>query len=234
MNTNRNLGIAAAALAIVVALGVGLFIWPNYREASTLNDQTAQMQQKIEGLASQNSVLEALSDKINDINRHVEKELKTIPETPDLAGLIRTLSQDVDRTVVLDQTFTAGSASEAIANLPGGPVEAATPTASGVKGAPAIAAPKSPTVMAMPLTVDMTAQFAPILALVRTAESVDRLVRVASVRITCKRDEKAVGAGAAKQSGSSDRPVLAATIGLEAIYSAADPAVAAATNREGP
>jgi hypothetical protein len=65
----------------------------------------------------------------------------------------------------------------------------------------------------MPVTADMTATFDSVLALVDTAESMNRLVRVASLRMMCKRDDQ-----------KSDVPLLKASVGLEVIY---DPAPAA-------
>jgi hypothetical protein len=43
--------------------------------------------------------------------------------------------------------------------------------------------------------------------LIRNAESLERLVRVASVRVLCKRDEK-----------NPDQSTLKASVGLEAIF----------------
>ena len=90
----------------------------------------------------------------------------------------------------------------------------------------------------MPLTVDMQATFDSVFALIRNAESMDRLVRVASVRVMCKREFTAESAESAEKTSrksrsafsassavnnplESDRfgsPILKASVGLEAIY----------------
>lgn len=60
----------------------------------------------------------------------------------------------------------------------------------------------------MPLTVDMRATFDSIFALIQAAESMDRLVRITSVQLVCDREAKT----------KDEHPVIAATVGLEAIY----------------
>jgi len=63
--------------------------------------------------------------------------------------------------------------------------------------------------MAMPLAADMYATFESVMALIDKAESMSRLVRVASLRLLCKRDDQ-----------KTDVPLLNASIGLEAVYDA--------------
>ena len=57
-----------------------------------------------------------------------------------------------------------------------------------------------------PLTVDMEARFDSIFALLRAAESMDRLLRVSSVKIACERRVAGV------------QPLAKASIVLEAVY----------------
>jgi Tfp pilus assembly protein PilO len=145
------------------------------------------LQAKVAGIGGQTQQLEHLVSEVARAQNRVDNELKTIPETPDLAGLIRKLSQDVDRVRVLDQTFTAGTPAEAII---GSKAE----------------------VEAMPLTVDMESTFDSVFALIQNVESIDRLVRVSSVRIGCKREVNA------QTAAQIDAPIVKATVSLEAIF----------------
>jgi hypothetical protein len=183
MTHSKKMGLAAAGLAMTIMLITLLFIWPNYRQASSIRRQIEELQGKVEGFSDQTQKVQLLEKQLQASQDRVLNELKLIPDVPDLAGLIRKLSQDVDRVRVLDQTFTAGSPSEAII---GGKASA----------------------QAMPLTVDMEATFDSVFALVKNAESIDRLVRIATVRVLCKRDEKQ----------SLTRPIVKASVGLEAIF----------------
>ncbi|HWB20973.1 MAG TPA: type 4a pilus biogenesis protein PilO [Phycisphaerales bacterium] len=95
----------------------------------------------------------------------------------------------IDGDNVIDQTFQAGSPAPAVVGFDGGPQR-------------------------MPITVDMTGSFHSIFSLIDRAESLPRLIRVASVRIN-------------RQPDPDDRPIpkLRATISLEAIYKAQTSAV---------
>jgi len=189
MINSRYLMLAALGLMVVLSLGVGFIIWPNYRQAATIRRQTADLRDKVADLSGQTQALHRLAEDVSRARTRVEQELKPIPETQDMAGLIQKLSQDVDHVRVRDQTFTVGSAGEAII---GG---------------------KS-SMQAMPLTVDIEATFDSVFALIQNAESIDRLVRISSVRVLCKRDDKQ----------QSDPPIVKASVGLEAIFDPPAPA----------
>lgn len=182
MHSSRHLIMGVVALLAVVALTVGLFIWPNYREAARIQREISDLHNRIKGLESQAQVVDQLKAEVTIAQRRIASELKSIPQSPDVASLIRSLSQDVDRVSVVDQTFTAGSQCDAM---------------TGEKLA----------LQAMPLTVDMDATFESVFALIRNAESLERLVRVVSVRVLCKRDDKTMGPS-----------ILKASVGLEAIF----------------
>jgi len=194
MFSNRHIMIAAISLAVCVLLIGGLFIYPNYRKAASIRTQVRELQRKMDGLDGQTQEVEKLARDVRAQRIRMEAEQKVIPATPDMSNLMQKLSQPVDYINVIAQNLTTGSAADAIVN---------GPDDCGVK--------------AMPLTVDMDASFESVFALVRSAESVRRLVRVASVRITCKRDEK-----------NPDNAIVKATIGLEAIYDPPTPPAPAA------
>lgn len=183
MVNSRYIMLAALGLMIVLSLGVGYIIWPNYRQAAVIRRQTADLRAKVDDLSGQTQAVHRLAEDVTRARQRVETTLKPIPETQDMAGLIQKLSQDVDHMRVRDQTFTVGSVGDAII---GG---------------------KS-SMQAMPLTVDIEATFDSVFALIQNAESIDRLVRIASVRVLCKRDDKQ----------PSNPPIVKASVGLEAIF----------------
>ena len=116
--------------------------------------------------------------------RQVREKFNVIPPAPNIAGLMRRLSLPVDGRTVLDQTFTAGS-----------PIHAGGGESTNEE--------------AMPLTVDIEATFDSVFALIRRAETMDRLVRVVSVRMVADRKHD-----------DREEPLLTATVGLEAIFDA--------------
>jgi Tfp pilus assembly protein PilO len=188
MSHTHKMTLASLAVLIIISLMGLLLIWPNYRRASAVWHQVEELNSRIDRFGSQAEEQQRLAAQLKSIEGRVLNELKVIPSSADLATLIRKLSQVVDRVRVLDQTFTAG-----------------TP------GAAIIGSPSS--MQAMPLTVDMQATFDSVFALLQNAESIDRLVRVNSVRVICKRDEK-------NAETMNESPIVKATVGLEAIFDA--------------
>jgi len=188
MFSGKHIVMASAGLALALALGLGFIVWPNYREVSSIRRQIADLEGKMQGLQGQTQALDRLGAQVSKARWRMEHDLKEIPDSPDIAGLIRKLSQEVDHSTVLDQTFTAGTAGDAVAG--GGESQ----------------------MQAMPLTVDMEATFESVFALLRNAESMHRLIRVASVHVVCKRDDKKPQIGT---------PIVRARGGLEAIYESA-------------
>lgn len=191
MSSRRHLGFAILSLAMVVGLGGLLLVWPSYREAARHNRQTMVLHHKGENYDVQAQRIATLTRKLEEMTTRVDTGLKSIPDAPDIAGLMRTLSMPVDGVHVFDQTFTAGDPREAVpgADLP---------------------------VRVQPLTVEMDARFDSIFALIRVAESMNRLLRVASVNIAL--DDQRVT--------PDDQAIATASIVLEAVF---DP-----PEREGP
>ena len=188
MQSNKHFAIGIVATFALAATASLLFIWPNYREARTVRLQVAELQGRVTMLESRSKEVERLAEHLQAARQRVQSDLKLIPENADIAGLIRKLSDTIDAVNVVEQTFTAGTPGEAII---GG----------------------DSSVMAMPLAADMRATFESVIALVRKAETMGRLVRVSSVRLLCKRDEQ-----------KTDVPLLNASIGLEVVYDPADAA----------
>jgi Tfp pilus assembly protein PilO len=166
MNENRHLIFAVAGGLAIVLLGGVLLVWPNYRETRRIRQETIELEEKVSDLAGHTGTVERLADELEAARARVDRELKLIPNTPDIAGLMRKLSLPVDGSTVLDQTFTAGNACDAVLG-------------------------ESYSERSMPLTVDMQARFDSVFALICAAERMDRLVRVSSVRLAAERSAAA-------------------------------------------
>jgi Tfp pilus assembly protein PilO len=173
---------AILAMIAVVVLGGLLLAWPGYRQAAVLDRQTEEIRAKGERSEQQAQQIAHLSDRLEAASQYVDARLKPVPETADIAGLMGVLSLPVDGTSVRDQMFDAGDPKDAV---PGSDLPARV----------------------TPLTVDLDARFDSVFALLRAAESMDRLVRVASVKIVCDRPHD-----------EDDEAFTRATVVLEAVY----------------
>ncbi len=183
MSTSRHLLIAVAGLVVIVLLGGAVLVWPSNREAGVLTEQIVRLQKKITVLSIRNQQVAQLDREVNEAARRRDAQCKRIPTSPQIADLIGRLSQEVDGVTVRDQRFTAGE-----------PYDATVGLGSAVRAAP--------------LTIDMVARFDSVFALIRAVETMDRLVRVALVRLHRPRE-----AG-----DTEDGPLVAATIRLEVVF----------------
>jgi Tfp pilus assembly protein PilO len=162
MNDGKHLMIAITGGLLVILLGGALLVWPSYRKAHAIRQEVVELREKISGLAGQTGKVEQLADELEAARRRVGEDLKFVPETADVAGLMRKLSLPVDGRTVLDQTFTAGNPCDAVLG-------------------------EDFDERVLPLTVDMEATFDSVFALICAAERMDRLVRVSSVRVAAER-----------------------------------------------
>ncbi len=183
MSTSRHLLIAVAGLVVIVLLGGAVLVWPNNREAGVLTEQIVRLQKKITALSIRNKQVAQLDREVKEAARRRDAQCKRIPTSPQIADLIGRLSQEVDGVTVRDQRFTAGE-----------PYDATIGVESAVRAAP--------------LTVDMVARFDSVFALIRAVETMDRLVRVALVRLHRPREAL----------DTEDGPLVAATIRLEVVF----------------
>ncbi len=183
MSTSRHLLIAVAGLVVIVLLGGAVLVWPNNREAGVLTEEIVQLQEKITALTIRNKQVAQLDREVNEAARRRDAQCKRIPTSPQIADLIGRLSQEVDGVTVRDQRFTAGE-----------PYDATIGLGSAVR--------------ATPLTIDMVARFDSVFALIRAVETMDRLVRVALVRLRRPREAD----------DTEDGPLVAATIRLEVVF----------------
>lgn len=212
MSLSKKGWLAGIGLLALVSLVVGCIIWPNYRQAAAVRGQITSLYFRVASFGEQTNEVKELEAQLAEAQHRIANEFKLIPDDPDSATLIGKLSQDVDRVRVLDQTFQMGSPSDAIIGVS----DQRQPSGS----AAAISVPQ-----ASPLNVDMEATFDSVFALIQNAESVNRLVRVASVRVLCKRslapDEK--DKLVLSNSRGADPTIVKASVVLEAIFNVAEP-----------
>jgi hypothetical protein len=206
MRTGKQMTMGIGTVGVVAAAASLLFIIPNYREARAVRSQVSDLQARVSTLETRKRAVDELEHDVLAAREVAASKLKSIPETADVAGLIRRLSDRIDGVNVLEQTFTAGT--------PG----------------PAIIGEErdSGSVQALPVAADMQATFDAVIALIDNAERMNRLVRVGSVRLMCRRDEPSAGGQSSGKKGTANHssapagsdltPLLQASIGLEVIY----------------
>jgi hypothetical protein len=181
MSSNKHLALAVGLMAAVTGLGGLVLVWPAYRDAAWIGGQVEDLHKRGENYDVQAQIIARLTAELDESTKRVHTGLKAIPESADIAGLMQVLSLPVDGFNVRDQTFTAGE-----------PVEAA----------PGAGLPT----MVQPLTVEMDARFGAVFSLLRAAESMDRLLRIASVKVVCDRRRE------------EEQPYARATVVIEAVY----------------
>ena len=91
-----------------------MLAWPTMRETSAAEARIAELREKIAYRGAHTERVERVAEELEIVRGQVDDDLRFIPESPEVAQLMRTLSLPVDGRTVLDQTFTAGSASEAV------------------------------------------------------------------------------------------------------------------------
>jgi hypothetical protein len=212
MRTTKQLILAVLIVVAAMALLAALIIWPNYREAAAVRQQVRELHERLARLGDRTQEVARLGQEVQAARQHVQNDLKIVPESADVASLIRKLSYPIDGMTVADQTFTAGSPADAIV------------TALATSPEPETAKDR-PTPQAMPVTAELFATFESVLGLIVQAESMERLVRVSSVRVSCQREQQQQ---MKTTTTTTEIPLLKASIGLEVIYDPAPPPAAIA------
>jgi Tfp pilus assembly protein PilO len=185
MSSSKHLGFAILVMLAVVALGGVLLAWPSYREAAEINRQAQALRRRGDNYGMQTEMIARLTAQLEEASRRVDTGHKDIPRSSDIAGLMRVLSLPVDGVNIREQAFNVGESKEAVAGM-------------------------GLSTRVRPLTVDMEARFDAVFAMVRAAESMDRLLRVGSVNVVCQRT-----------AADELQPFAKAVVVLEAVY---DPA----------
>ncbi len=165
---------------VLTVLFVCFFIMPNYQSAELASKNAKELEGRIAQLELRQIEVEQMHSELAKMELQVQSSCKRVPDSPDTAEIVRALSLEVDGMRVLDQGFTAGATSK-----------------TQVNGGFAI----------QPLAVSLHADFESIFSVIENVESMDRLVRVSSLRITTKDGEE-----------NEDSPVLEGSIGLHAMY----------------
>ncbi len=165
---------------VLSTLFVCFFIVPNYKSAKQSAHESKNLEARIQQLELRQAEVESMRFEYQNLEKQVERECKQVPSSPDMSQIVQALSLNVDGLKVLDQSFTSG-----------------TPSSKRTDGEFAV----------QPLAVTLLADFDSIFSVIQSVESMDRLVRISSIRVTRKEAEADVSA-----------PALEAAIGLHAMY----------------
>ena len=166
---------------VLMTLFVCFFIVPNYRSASQASLNASGLELRIEQLERRQVEVEKMHQDFTAMEAKVQSECKHVPSSPDTAQIVKALSLEVDGQYVLDQSFTAGATSSQQSQKEGFSIQ--------------------------PLAVTLHADFESIFSVIQNVESMNRLIRISSLRISSKEVEN-----------GSEGPVLEAAIGLHAMY----------------
>lgn len=148
------LGVALGA----TTLGFIFLAWPKYRRATDMNRQIETVKMRVANERAELQMLESVARELKAIKESVERDLRRIPDSTDMATLITALTVPADGYTVLDQTFNRGR----------------------VRAIPTV---EDGSLYSLPLIIEMTATFDRVYALIEAVEQIPDLVRVTSVRV---------------------------------------------------
>lgn len=184
MSDSRHIMLAIGLfLAVILLGGVGLIV-PNAREVRDIRERVTDLTERSEGVEQTTEEVEQLSRMLAEARQTIETELKIIPEESGVTSMIRQLSLTIDRQTVLDQTFTVGSRTEPLPEA-------------------------YPDIRAVPVTMEMKSTFGSVYAVLRAVESMERMVRLRTLRFRAS-DQPRVN-----QYGD---PIVETVLVLEAVY----------------
>lgn len=165
---------------VLSILFICFFIMPNYKNADSASLKSYKLEARIQQLELRQAEVEKMRLDFIENKDHVKRNCKIVPSMPDMSRIVQALSLEVDGLKVLDQSFTAGNTS--------------------------MKPPKDGFAI-QPLAVTLHADFDSIFSVVQNVESMNRLVRVSSIRLTRNESDS-----------DSTSPALEAAIGLHAMY----------------
>ena len=157
MNDRKYL-IAAIVVAVIGFSAVRFMVSPLHARADRINAAHASLLERISGWPGEEALLAPLRNEIQNRRSLIAREQRPVPGQPDLAGLIRRLSLEIDGKHVIDQTFVAGR-----------------------RGPAATGAPEH--WRSVPLTVELVSDFPTLFALVQKIEETSEPVRVTKITI---------------------------------------------------
>ncbi len=165
---------------VLSTLFVCFFIVPNYKSAKLSANESTNLESRIQQLELRQAEVESMRSDYQNLIKQVETECKYVPSSPDMSQIVQALSLNVDGLKVLDQSFTSGTLSS-----------------KRIEGEFSV----------QPLAVTLLADFDSIFSVIQSVESMNRLVRISSIRVTRKEAE-----------ADASTPALEAVIGLYAMY----------------
>lgn len=195
MNLDRPTIITLVICMLGTGLGVRLLAIPEWRGTAERRAETADLQQRMASISDQESAEVRLTAEYERMSGEAIEAMRVVPAAPDEARVMRRLTLPIDGVTVTEQQIVAGTATDALVDGP-------------VHGVPE---------GAVPITVDMRADFESVFALVRSAERMDELVRVDSVRMVLPNGDR-------DQTGGGDgwSTLVDATVGLSIVYQRPD------------
>ncbi len=138
--------------------------WPDWQTADARQVQLIELQQKVGALSLAEEALAAETSRLADARQRRDLECRRVPGTADVAGLMQSLSLEVDGHTVRDQTFT-------VMDRP---------------------SPEANRFQVLPLRIELEADFQSIWSVLERAEGLSRLVRVSGLEMTLIDQEQPV------------------------------------------
>ncbi len=182
MTPRSHLVIAICGALVVLILGASVLVWPNDQRAHEVRDDVRRLRELSMAASSVTVRLEGLGREMQRLRRRHGEIVRMIPPVADVDHLADTMDRALDGHTVYGPTIRPGAAGPA---MPGSRLSE----------------------QVLPLLVDMDASLDSIFDLLHGVESMERLVRVTSLRAEADRLEERTGA-----------PMLTATIGLELVF----------------
>lgn len=163
---NRTHGERLAVLGTLAAAASLLWFsaWPDWQTADARQAQLSELQRKVGGIAQAEEALAAETRRLTEARERRDLECRRIPHTADVAGLMQSLSLEVDGHTVRDQTFT-------VMDRP---------------------SPEANRFQVLPLRIELEADFQSVWSVLERAEGLPRLVRVSGLEMTLLDQEQPI------------------------------------------
>jgi len=142
------------------------------------------LETRVEKIQRRQEEVELLREDYRLMEQEVLMQCKQVPKSPEMASIVQALSLEVEGKHVLDQTFTAGKATISEGDAGFG---------------------------TQPLAISLQSDFDSVISVLQIVESMDRLVRVASIRMTRHEADADIAT-----------PPLETAIGLRAMFDVED------------
>ncbi|MFK7960032.1 MAG: hypothetical protein AB8G96_05845 [Phycisphaerales bacterium] len=192
MKLDRPTIITLVITALATLIGLRLLAIPKWRAASAHRAEAADLQDRMSDMSDQDATLERLTQLVRDVELSGIETMRRVPVLPQEAHVMRRLTLPIDGVTVQSQEIIAGSPTDALIDGP-------------LHGVPE---------GAIPINVEMRGGFESIFALVRSAERMENLVRVDSVRLVLPSGDR----NRDGQDSRSSRQMIDASIGLSIVH----------------